>query len=85
MNKLITALNASIGARSSTWNVLVANVIIEIKRMQQHIDYLEQRNQMLHDAASLALKAMDGGFAEKVDYAQWSNIRSGVVKELEIA
>ncbi len=85
MNKLITALNASIGARSPTWNALMADAIIELKRMQRRVDELEQRNKMLHDVATLALKAMDGGFAEKVDYAQWAAIRHGVAEVREIA
>jgi hypothetical protein len=83
--KLIEQLNATIGARKSPWNALVADVIIELKRMSHSIDELERSNRMLHDATTLALKAMDGGFAEKVDYAQWDAIRGGLVKQLEIA
>ena len=81
--KLIDRLNASIGGGRSTWNTLIAEAIFELKRMSQNIDELERSNRMLHDAATLALKAMDGGFAEKVDYAQWDAIRGGLIKTLE--
>jgi hypothetical protein len=90
--ELITALNKSLGDRRSQRDRMIVTTIMTMKQMQSRIEHLQEeraillkRNAMLHDAASLALKALDGGFAEKVDYAQFDKIRSNVVTQLEAA
>ena len=82
--KLIAELNSLIGTGRTKLNATLADAIMEVRLMHAQVDRLQRRNQMLRDAVELALKAMDGGFADTVDYAQWDSIRSGLIEQLEI-
>ncbi len=91
-NKLIATLNQRITYQRSSLNQLIVDVIFELKSMMVQIDSLysenkelHKKNAMMHDAITLALNAMDGGFVEKVDYKQFFLIKETIEKTLETA